>query len=534
MIDSAVDAAGNLYLAGYFSGTVDFDPGEGEATLTGASGDMFLAQYRADGSFGWVRHVLSAQTDPGQGTSPRGAVALDAQGNIYVTGDFLRGTAEVAGTPLANLDGGSDVFIVKFAAEGDPTWAAGPEAPDWVDHFPCTWYTDPHAIAPDNAGNVYVAGMFQESIQVGKTTYYELGIGEDAWVAKLDAQTGAVNWFWQTGGPGDARLWDIVANADALFIAGRSRHGGDMGVAFGDIMLDISGGWVARLTPQADVLWVKATGGIAGNVFAGSVDNLAQGQGPNGEAYLYAAGRYEGTIDLGGGYRFTSAGSIDTFAAKMDPDTGNFLWAGSVGGPYGDGDESYPPVVAADASGGLYLSSYYQNLADLDPGPGGALLVTQETSSVTFEGYVAKFDPNPQSDGYQLGRLWNFDTFQDSHSASLQLAVATVNGTTAIYAAGLFVNTMELPAGILESKDEQGNYVAQPFVTKITPGPLSSDPVAVDDGPYSSWMNYPLVVPKFEGVLLNDANPGISLHAYLVTGASHGQVSINDDGSFRY
>src|SRR4051812_48235706 len=51
-----VDAADNMYVAGYFDNTLDFDPGSGTANLTSAgSNDVFLAKYHPDGSLEWAR-----------------------------------------------------------------------------------------------------------------------------------------------------------------------------------------------------------------------------------------------------------------------------------------------------------------------------------------------------------------------------------------------------------------------------------------------------------------------------------------------
>jgi hypothetical protein len=60
----AVDAAGNIYVAGGFYGTVDFDPGPGTAKLTSAGDeDGFVWKLDAAGNFGWARRMGGAATD---------------------------------------------------------------------------------------------------------------------------------------------------------------------------------------------------------------------------------------------------------------------------------------------------------------------------------------------------------------------------------------------------------------------------------------------------------------------------------------
>ncbi len=53
--DLTIDHAGNTIIAGYFSQTVDFDPGSGVANLTSRGGvDNFIAQYNSAGKYRWA------------------------------------------------------------------------------------------------------------------------------------------------------------------------------------------------------------------------------------------------------------------------------------------------------------------------------------------------------------------------------------------------------------------------------------------------------------------------------------------------
>ncbi|MBK7968297.1 MAG: hypothetical protein IPK08_04850 [Bacteroidetes bacterium] len=57
------DASGNLYFAGAFEGSVDFDPGSGNTTLTAAGfSDSFVSKLDASGNFIWARNFSGAVT----------------------------------------------------------------------------------------------------------------------------------------------------------------------------------------------------------------------------------------------------------------------------------------------------------------------------------------------------------------------------------------------------------------------------------------------------------------------------------------
>ena len=54
----AVDTSGNVYTAGYFQGTADFDPGTGTFNMSSAGqSDIFVSKLDASGNFLWAKQL---------------------------------------------------------------------------------------------------------------------------------------------------------------------------------------------------------------------------------------------------------------------------------------------------------------------------------------------------------------------------------------------------------------------------------------------------------------------------------------------
>ncbi len=112
--DIATDASNNIYIAGAFNKTVDFDPGPATFSITSfAFQDIFALKLNTSGDFIWVIGAGGVSND-----FPTG-LKLDASENIYLTGAF-RGTVDFdPGPNIVNITGGvSDwtTFVQKLVA----------------------------------------------------------------------------------------------------------------------------------------------------------------------------------------------------------------------------------------------------------------------------------------------------------------------------------------------------------------------------------------------------------------------------------
>ena len=78
------DADGNIYTTGYFSTTVDFDPGPGVFNLTSVNAeDIFLTKYDSTGKLVWAKSMGDFRYQAGY------AITLDSAKNIFITGIFF-------------------------------------------------------------------------------------------------------------------------------------------------------------------------------------------------------------------------------------------------------------------------------------------------------------------------------------------------------------------------------------------------------------------------------------------------------------
>jgi len=115
--DVAVDGSGNVYVTGWFRGTVDFDPGSGvDKHTSNGYYDVFLSKFDSSGAFKWAcTWGGSDWWDEGCG------VAVDGSDNVYVTGYFC-GTVDFdPGTSVDNhtSNGHEDAFLSKFPPDGN-------------------------------------------------------------------------------------------------------------------------------------------------------------------------------------------------------------------------------------------------------------------------------------------------------------------------------------------------------------------------------------------------------------------------------
>lgn len=108
----AIDTSDSIVMAGgTWTGVLDF----GGAELTDLDGDIFLVRFDTNGNHTWSKSFKASLYGDANG------VAVDSLGNLVVTGRF-RGAVDLGGSPLASA-GDFDAYLAKYSVVGEPLWS---------------------------------------------------------------------------------------------------------------------------------------------------------------------------------------------------------------------------------------------------------------------------------------------------------------------------------------------------------------------------------------------------------------------------
>lgn len=109
------DTSDNVFVAGTFSGEVDFNPGVPVETITSISNDIYALMLSPSGVFGWVKSISGAGSDSGN------KIVLDAENNVYVAGAIGAGNSNLdsaaSNTTVTSL-GLTDAIVWKLGSSG--------------------------------------------------------------------------------------------------------------------------------------------------------------------------------------------------------------------------------------------------------------------------------------------------------------------------------------------------------------------------------------------------------------------------------
>ncbi len=379
-----VDGSDNIYLAGYFSNTTDFDPGTGVVSRTSAGWrDAYLAKYTSSGAFSWVTTFGSVTNDEAFD------LALDSSRNVYVTGMF-EGTINAGGNNLTSA-GGQDIFLAKFDNNGNHLWsyAMGGTGAD-----------QGYALHADKADNIWVTGAFSGANvnfgAAGSVTNLSSAGGQDIFLAKYTA-SGTNVVADRMGGilndnPAPGGL--IVDLSNTVYITGSFRGIADFDPGTGTSNLTSNGNadiFVARYETNGALVRAFGAGGTGldggHRLLVDSSNNLYV------TGWLVGSNNVPVDFDPGIGLQLvtpqgTNANNI--FAASYT-ENGSYRWASLFGDAQSDANnQSIGGGLGLTPDNRLIVGGRFYGTTDFDPGTGTQTLTSAGGSDI----FVAALDAN--------------------------------------------------------------------------------------------------------------------------------------------
>ena len=387
----AADSKGDCYVAGLFpNDTIQWGSDIlRNSTITNypysSNFDAYIAKLDHNGNVLWAKQTIEKNSNPNiENASPENLCTSNS-GPVYLSGNFID-TIYVGGYMLITPEyttGSQSTYLAKYDVNGNPLWAK--QAICINDSS----FINEDCAACDNHGNIYVTGIFGDSIRFGgniiSTPFQAL---QSMFLVKYDSN-GNVVWARQSIGTSQG-LGVTNDQYGNTFVTG----GFEDSVSFGSnrlgaVSVDF---FIAKYDPNGNVLWAKQANTTSHFCNAGGV-SVAVDLNEN----VYITGQFSDTVIFGHDTFSSFSSTLGSFfLVKYDP-TGNLLWAKQATALDGNHWSSWS--ISVDNSKHLYLS------ANGGAGEGalnkigfaGDTLIMQDTASEDAPSIIFKLDSNGNS-----------------------------------------------------------------------------------------------------------------------------------------
>jgi Beta-propeller repeat len=306
------DRDGNFYLVGDTQGDLF-------GTKTSQQADTWIGKYEANGNPVWTKQFGTPDIVTGSRD-----IKVDQQGNVFLSGLTVK---ENTRQDLFQFPVQDDAWVTKFDNNGNQLWRTELGGPA---------FDETYSVAVDKDGNSYAAGW----------TYGLTGptVGlYDAWLTKFDPQ-GQIVWTQQFGTTGYEFPWAVETDSQGnIYLTGETT-GVFPGSQGGNIEGNIAGSsdiFVAKYLPNGTQSWVRqfGTNGDDGEFLAGmAIDSQDR---------IFLTGYTNGNLGS------ANAGSYDALVTAYDTN-GNQLWKQQFGSPQLD----YATGLTVDCTNNLFVTGF--------------------------------------------------------------------------------------------------------------------------------------------------------------------------------
>jgi PKD repeat protein len=358
----ATDKNSNIFITGNIVGPAYFE----NDTLKGTQGgDIFAAKVSPSGKLLW------AKSWGGTGDDFASSIAVDKEGNSFITGDFY--ATVIFGKDTLKSAGNNDIFITKLDPDGNCVWAkrAGNTGTD-----------DSRSIVINSSGTgIYLTGYYQQTISFGNKSLTNYG-SSDIFLVKYDAD-GTCIWAKNAGSSyteyGDAIDLDQIGN---LYMTGNYFTALNFGTVSKPVMITAPPGgqgvFLAKYDTLGVIVWAKM-------IAAGTASALGDGLSVNKFNNPVICGYFEATCNFDGQPHTVEGDSHDGFVSEFDS-KGSIVWFKSYKGIVKNAINAAVHAVITDNTEHTYIAGGFLDTVSFD----GIKLIAAGASSDVL---IAKISP---------------------------------------------------------------------------------------------------------------------------------------------
>lgn len=306
--DLIIDQEHNIFIAGVFEDSTDFDPDSTTHVLhSGSMRDVFLLKLDSNG------HFLNAIGFPGTNQERVGGMNLAPDGSIYLAIIFLDSIdvdPSIAVSNMVSVLGQEMTAIIKIDSSFDFEWAKGLDGLGRV-------YVE--SVKLDQAENIYMVGAFHDTGDFDPgpgNSFLTAYDGYDGFFLKLDSNG---NFVWVRQFEGESSDWFYHVNYDGqggLFVTGSFQDSIDIDPGPSKLVFKIgngNGGVVAMFDTAGNFHWGRSYGGFTGTIIPSQV-----AFGPNESLHLSQSFQDSVDFDPGPGvFYLDAAGNKDCSVLKL-------------------------------------------------------------------------------------------------------------------------------------------------------------------------------------------------------------------------
>ncbi len=494
---NGIDAANNVYIAGYSLSTSNIaTSGVHQSTLSG-SFDAYLSKFNSNGVQQWGTYFGGSSFDIFY------AIHVMPSGIVFATGDTGSTTNVASGSAHQTTYGGGidDAILVKFDSNGQRLWST---------YMGGNLHDISQAVTVDSNGDVIISGHTESAGSISTAGAYSTiySLNYDVFVTKFTTN-GVRIWGTYLGDTGTDEANGVATDAtNNIYLTGftTSLFGISAGSSFQSIIGGANDAFIIKLNATGtNIIWGTYYGGTGDDKGTVIKCDISTGN-------IYVGGNTTSTTNIAssGAYQTAIGSADDSFITAFNA-TGSRLW----GTYYGGTDVDYINSLVLDVNknilvGGQTLSTNAMSSANA--------YQTSIGSPSFYDAFFAKFS------SVGIRKLGSYFGGPDNESGT----GICIDNAGKIYLSGETSSTVSIST----LGSHQPNYAgsSDAFLAKFC---IAPEPTVTPAGTSSTCVNntYTLTAsPGYTAYLWNtgsSANP-LSVTAGSLAGTFYYAVTVTD------